>query len=130
MALLVWMKNHRPEVYGNIQWVFECMDYVRYRLTDEVCGELTDYSGTGLVKLHTRDYDPALLRLFGIEEIQHALPPLRASTDICGTVTEEAAAQCGLLPGTPVIGGMFDIDACALAVNVLDEDHICMISGT
>ena len=49
---------------------------------------------------------------------------------IRGEDTEEAAALTGLLPGTPVIGGMFDIDACALAVNVTDETNICMIAGT
>ncbi|MBO5283487.1 MAG: carbohydrate kinase [Lachnospiraceae bacterium] len=130
VALLAWMKDNRPEVYNNIQWVFECKDYVRFRLTGEVFGELTDYSGTGLVNLHTKDYDPEILKLFGIEEVEDALPPLRNSTDICGYVTEEAAALCGLLPGTPVIGGMFDIDACALAVNVMDPSHICMIAGT
>ena len=33
-------------------------------------------------------------------------------------------------PGTPVVGGMFDIDACALAANITDEKNICMIAGT
>jgi len=59
-----------------------------------------------------------------------ALPPLCEATDIAGHVSPEAAAQCGLKPGTPVAGGMFDIDACALAVNVLNEDRVCMIAGT
>jgi L-xylulokinase len=45
-------------------------------------------------------------------------------------VSEEAAARCGLLPGTPVVGGMFDINACALAVGVTDPERICMIAGT
>lgn len=130
VALLAWMKDNRPEVYKNIRWVFECKDYVRFRLTGEVYGELTDYSGTSLVNLHTQEYDPEILKFFGIEEIAEALPPLRASTDICGTVTEEAAKLCGLKPGTPVIGGMFDIDACALSVSVIDPSHICMIAGT
>lgn len=58
------------------------------------------------------------------------LPPLCSSTEVCGTVSLEASELCGLLPGTPVIGGMFDIDACALAANVTDERHICMIAGT
>ena len=34
------------------------------------------------------------------------------------------------MEGTPVAGGMFDIDACALAAHVADEDHVCMIAGT
>ena len=31
---------------------------------------------------------------------------------------------------TEDIIAMFDIDACALAVNVTDEENICMIAGT
>ena len=130
VALLAWLKDNEPEVMDNIQWVFECKDYVRFRLTGEARGEITDYSGANLVNLHTREYDDALLRLFGLECIRDALPPLCHSADIAGTVSEEAAARCGLLPGTPVAGGMFDIDACALAVNVADERNICMIAGT
>lgn len=130
VALLAWIKDHEPEVYSNIQYVFECKDYVRFRLTGEAKAELTDYSGSNLVNLKTRQYDAELLKLFGIEEIENALPPLCSATEICGYVTENAANACGLLPGTPVIGGMFDIDACAIAVGVTDEKKLCMIAGT
>ena len=114
----------------NVRWVFECKDYVRFRLTGEARAEITDYSGSGLMDLHTKSFSKELLSLFGIENVWDALPPLCASLDIAGHITPEAAALTGLLPGTPVIGGMFDIDACALAVNVTDETNICMIAGT
>ncbi len=130
VALLAWLKDNEPEVLDNVQWIFECKDYVRFRLTGEAKGEITDYSGANLVNLHTRQYDAELLKLFGLEEIMPALPPLCNSVEIAGYVSEEAAALCGLKPGTPVAGGMFDIDACAIAVNVLDENRICMIAGT
>lgn len=130
VALLAWMKDNEPEVMDSIQWVFECKDYVRFRLTGEARAEITDYSGANLVNLHTRQYDDELLDCFGLKDIRDALPPLCNSLDIAGHVTEEAAALCGLLPGTPVAGGMFDIDACAIAVNVLDPRNICMIAGT
>jgi len=32
--------------------------------------------------------------------------------------------------GTPVAGAMFDIDACALAIGITDEDNIYSIGGT
>ncbi len=130
VALLAWLKDNEPETYSNIKWVFECKDYVRFRLTGEARAEKTDYSGANLMNLHSADYDKRLLELFGIEEIWDALPPLCESTEICGYVIEEAAKLCGLLPGTPVIGGMFDIDACALAVGIVDEKNVCMIAGT
>lgn len=130
VALLAWLRDNEPENYRNIRWVFECKDYVRFRLTGEARAELTDYSGANLLNLHTGTYDRQLLALFGLEDLYEALPPLCGSTEFCGRVTERAAAQCGLAAGTPVIGGMFDIDACALAVGVTDERHLCMIAGT
>ncbi len=130
VSLLAWLQDNEPEIMDNIQWVFECKDYVRFRLTGEARAELTDYSGANLINLYTRDYDDELLALFGLSGIRSALPPLCESTEIAGYITEEAAALCGLKAGTPVIGGMFDIDACAIAVNVLDETHVCMIAGT
>lgn len=130
VSLLAWLKDHEPQVISNIQWIFECKDYVRFRLTGEARAEMSDYSGTNLLNLSTRQYDDHLLDLFDLNELHHALPPLCDSTEIAGYVTEAAAAQCGLVAGTPVAGGMFDIDACAIAVNVLDEQNICMIAGT
>lgn len=130
ICLLAWLQEHESEVAQNVRWVFECKDYVRFRLTGEAKAEITDYSGTGLMNLHKSSFDKDLLELFGIEQFWEALPPLCLSTDIAGFVTKEAAEACGLKEGTPVIGGMFDINACALALNVTDAENICMIAGT
>jgi L-xylulokinase len=130
VALLAWIKEHEPETYKNIRWVFECKDYIRFRLTGKAFAEITDYSGANFLNLFTRDYDSLLLDLFGIPEIENALPPLCTATQICGTITAEVSKRTGLMADTPVAGGMFDIDACAVAVNVVDENHVCMIAGT
>lgn len=130
VALLNWLQDHEPETLDRTQWIFACKDYVRFTLTNVACAELTDYSGDNFVNLHTRTYDKDLLACFGLEHILDKLPPLCRSTDICGGVTAEAAAATGLLEGTPVAGGMFDIDACLLAVNAVDEARLCVIAGT
>lgn len=130
VSLLAWLRDNEPETMRNIRWVFECKDYVRFRLTGEARAEITDYSGSGLMDLHTKSFSKDLLALFGIESVWDALPPRCTSLDIAGYITPEAAALTGLAAGTPVIGGMFDINACALAVNVTDEENICMIAGT
>ena len=93
VSLLAWLRDNEPESYRNIRWVFECKDYVRFRLTGEARAEITDCSGANLMNLHTRDYDGELLKLFGLEEIAEALPPLCRATEICGHVTEEAAER-------------------------------------
>ena len=130
VALLAWLKRNRPAVMDTIQWVFEAKDYIRFMLTDTAKAEVTDYSGTGLMNLTTGRFDPELLALFGLSELEGCLPELCLSYEIAGYVTEKAAEQTGLLPGTPVCGGMFDIDACAVAMDVTDPARLCTITGT
>lgn len=130
VSLLAWLMDHEPECMDTIQWVFECKDYVRFCLTGEARAEITDYSGANLLNLTTQQYDHELMELFGLSHIMDKLPPLCKSTDICGCITPEAAGKTGLIAGTPVAGGMFDIDACAIAVDAAHEDRVCMIAGT
>ena len=130
VALLAWMKEQEPARFANIRWIFSCKDYIRFRLTGRALAERTDCSGTCLMNLLTREYDRELLRLFGLEELFDCLAPLCRSDEPCGTVTEAAAALTGLKAGTPVCGGMFDIDACAVAMDVTTPDRLCTIAGT
>lgn len=130
VSLLAWLKDHEPQTLKNVKWIFSCKDYIRFRLTGEAYGEYSDYSGSNLLNLYTRNYDRSLMALFGLEDLMYALPPLKGAADVCGMVSEEAAAKTGLKPGTPVAGGLFDIDACALAAGITDDTNICMIAGT
>lgn len=130
IAILSWMKDNAKETLNNIKWIFECKDYIRFKLTGEARGEITDYSGTNMLNLKTREYDKDLLKLFGLDFLIDKLPPLCNSMDICGKVTKEASIKTGLKEGTPVAGGMFDIDACAIATGITNEERICMIAGT
>ena len=129
-CLLAWMKDNDPETYARIGAVFSVNDYVRYRMTGDIATDSTIASGGGLVNLLTASYDPSLLEAYGIPEIKDALPPLKYPADLCGGVTEEAAAETGLAEGTPVAVGMFDIDACGIASGLSDEEQIAMIAGT
>ena len=129
-ALLAWMKEEQPEAYANIQWIFEAKDYIRFMLTGEAYAEVTDYSGTSLMNLKTQRFDHEVLRIFDLEELYECLPPLRYSYENCGYVTPLAAQETGLKEGTPVCGGMFDIDACAIAMDVSSEEKLCTITGT
>lgn len=130
VSILRWLKEEEPAVYHKIKHVFSVKDFIRYLITKEAYIEYTDASGANLLNLTTKTKDKQLLRLFGIEEIYEKLPPLKYSDDLCGKVTPEAAEQTGLAVGTPVVAGLFDIDACALASGLVEERDICMIAGT
>jgi L-xylulokinase len=129
-TLLRWYKDNKPEQYAQIQWVFSIKDYLRFRLTSEAFAEMSDMSGTSLMDIMIQDYDREILEKLGISEVYEALPPLRWSSDLCGLVSEDVAGLTGLLAGTPVAGGMFDIDACAIAMDITNPERLCIIAGT
>lgn len=129
-ALLAWFKDHRPDVLQKVCWVFEAKDYIRFMLTGEARAEITDYSGSGLMNIRDRCFDRKLLNEYGLGEFFDALPPPVRSTDMAGKISAKAAKATGLIEGTPVAGGMFDIDACAIASGVVDPENICVVAGT
>lgn len=130
VSLLRWLKNNERDSYDAIRWIFEVKDYIRFRLTGEAYAELTDYSGSNLMNVSKKQYTKESLARFGIDEVYDALPPLRASTDICGFLKADVATAVGLNAGIPVAGGMFDIDACSIAMDIVDDTSICVIAGT
>lgn len=87
VALLAWLQDNSPGLLEEAEWIFACKDYVRFCLTGEAFAEYTDFSGSNLINLNTRDYDDQLLESFGLGAIRRLLPPLRNSRDVCGYVT-------------------------------------------
>lgn len=130
VSLLAWLRDNEPEVLENTRYVFSINDYIRYCLTGTANGEYTNFSGANLINLDTAEYDRELLSCFGLEMVWDKLPPLKFSADVCGAVTEKAEAETGLKAGTPVMAGMFDVDACGIASGIYDEEPMCMIAGT
>lgn len=130
VALLAWFRDHQPEVLQKTRWIFMCKDYLRYRLTDEAYAEITDLSGSSLMNVRDVTYDQELFRAYGIERYADKFPPLKYSAEICGHVTKAAAEQTGLAEGTPVAGGLFDIDACAIATGITTPEKLCLVVGT
>lgn len=130
-ALLAWMSENEPQVMKDTAYVLMCVDYLRMRLTGQYGMEISNASGMSCLNLENRKFDKDIFEEWGIEEWRHCFPedPI-PSAGIAGYVTEEAAALTGLLPGTPVMGGLFDITACAIACGLTDSEKICVVLGT
>ena len=82
------------------------------------------------MNIFTLAFDKALFNLLDIADCFKLMPPVMGSTEIAGTISEEAAKLIGLCPGIPVASGCFDVDAGALASGILDCETLCLIAGT
>ena len=126
-ALLKWMQEN--EEHARIQNVFNAKDWINYRLTSVIATDETDAS-IPFMDLRSRAYERELAVLLGLPGVVDLLPPIGRSTDILGRVNEEAAAQTGLMPGTPVVHGLLDVAANAVGADVTRDGQSLMILGT
>lgn len=129
-ALLAWFKRHEPETYENIGKVLLCKDYINYCLTGEAGTDYTDISGSSLLDVPNKAYSLELLDLYGIPEMADALPRLADSAQVIGAVTPQAAQATGLPAGTPVVAGLFDVNASAIGAGVTRAGQACIIVGS
>ncbi len=128
-SLLAWIKRHQPERYRAIGRVLFCKDWVRYCLSGVFATDPTEAS-TAFTNPRTQTYDPRILRLFDLAEIETALPPIRSYAEKIGVVTDEAATLTGLVAGTPVSGGLHDVTASAVGAGVLGPGVLAITAGT
>ncbi len=116
---LMWVKTHEPEVYRQTYKVLNAKDYIILRLTGEFLTDPSDASGVGLMDIRKREWSRELLDICGLDREKY--PEIVPSVTIAGRVTEEAAGECGLLAGTPVVVGGGDGPCSAVGSGVTKE---------
>jgi L-xylulokinase len=130
VSLLAWLKEHEGDAYGRIHRILMAHDWIRYKFTGEFGAEVTNISGSNLFNVDRGDYEPELLRLFGIEEMSGCTAPVIGSTESIAGVSARAAEETGLQPGTPVYGGFFDVVSAAVCAGLADSRQINVVMGT
>ena len=68
--------------------------------------------------------------MYDLSEAYDALPPLKQSSEVIGQVTSAAAQETGLAVGTPVVGGLFDVDASAIGAGAINVNQACLVMGS
>lgn len=129
-AILAWLKKHEPQNYERVGAILMVKDYIKYCLTGEITTDFTDMSATSLMDVREQCYSRELMDLYGLSEVYDALPPLKQGSEVIGRVTSAAAQETGLAVGTPVVGGLFDVDASAIGAGALHVNQACLVMGS
>ncbi|MBV9492466.1 MAG: xylulokinase [Verrucomicrobia bacterium] len=128
VATLVWLQEQAPESLERTKTVVLPKDYLRYRLTGSVETDPSDASATGMFDVARRRWPESILGRLGIDSA--ILPPIRASTEVCGPLRADAAHALGLRPGIPVATGCADQPAQAIGNGLLDPPLGSITLGT
>ena len=128
LALLCWLKVHRPELLSKAGNVCMSTEYLFYKLTG--CWGISGSAGSPfyLIDQEAGKYIPEILEKLGIPE--NKLPPVGKAGDFLGGITEAGAERTGLPVGTPVYLGTFDHPAAARGAGILEEGQLLLSCGT
>lgn len=107
----LWLKFHEPGVYDAAEHLLDDAGYILYRATGKCVCSRANASAIAL-DFETGDWDEGLLGALELDVEKY--PALVESSELVGGLTEQAAMDMGLLPGTAVFGGCTDIHGVEL----------------
>ena len=128
---ILWMKQNCPDLYNNTYKFLDPKDYINLRFTGKFAATYDS------IVLHwvtdNRDlshiaYSDKLLKMVGIE--REKLPDLIQAMDILGSLKKEVAAELGLKPDTPVIGGTPDVPSAGVGSGAVRDYEGHLYIGT
>lgn len=103
---ILWLKNHRPDVFENAATYMMLKDFVVYKLTGKKLGDMSIATFTFYFDIYEKKYWSEMLDAIGITEAQ--LPPLAEPCTVAGCITNESAQAMGLTESTKVNIGTLD----------------------
>ncbi len=128
LTKLLWVRRHEKRTYDRIKHLLLPKDYIRLRLTGEYIGDVSDMSGTLMLNQRKRDWSSRIVSIFHLD--RDILPPVVESHEISGRLRASAAAELGLVEGTPVVGGAGDQPAGAVGNGVVRDGLTSATMGT
>lgn len=118
---LAHMAQTSPDLLGKAEVALHCKDWLYLNLTGLRATDPSEASFT-FGNFRTRQYDDTVIGALGLTAFRHLLPEIIDGTQVTHPLTAKAAAQTGLLAGTPISLGYVDMVMTALGAGVHTGD--------
>ncbi|MCL6591545.1 MAG: FGGY-family carbohydrate kinase [Firmicutes bacterium] len=114
---ILWMQENEPALFHKTARFLQSNAYLVWKLTGEYSQDYSQGYGYHFFNMAEKSWDEATAAKLNIS--LDLMAPLRHCHEIAGTVTKAAAAETGLIPGTPVVAGGLDAACCALGAGAI-----------
>ncbi|MDN6900747.1 gluconokinase [Oenococcus sicerae] len=128
LSKLLWLKNERPDIYGQAAHYLGIKEYIFHRLFGANKVDISIASGTGLFNIFQLKWDKQALELTGLSLDQ--LPTPVDPYEIERGMVQEYAKVIGLPADTPFIYGAGDGPLSNLGVNAIQPGVAAVTIGT
>ncbi|WP_199636401.1 xylulokinase [Serratia sp. PAMC26656] len=124
---LLWVQQHEPHLFSQIDNVLLPKDYLRWCMTGEFASDMSDAAGTGWLNVAQRDWSDEMLAACGLS--RRHMPQLFEGNQITGQTHIELARRWGM-PPVPVVAGGGDNAAGAIGVGLYQAGQAMLSLGT
>lgn len=124
---LLWVQQHEPHLFSQIDKVLLPKDYLRWCMTGEFASDMSDAAGTGWLNVAQRDWSDEMLAACGLS--RRHMPQLFEGNQITGQTHTELARRWGM-PPVPVVAGGGDNAAGAIGVGLYQAGQAMLSLGT
>jgi len=125
---LMWLREHRPDVWSSARLFVSIKEYVIYRLFGEWAVDPSIASATGLLRLDTLTWDEEALSVAGLGTDR--LSPIQPATHRLEGLDRALAEGMGLRPDTPFFLGSSDGALANLGVGAVRRGDLAVTIGT
>lgn len=125
---LVWVAKNEPEIFAQIDKVLLPKDYLRWKMTGDFVGDMSDSAGTLWLDVEKRDWSDSLLKATGLT--RDHMPKLVEGSETSGTLRSDLATQWGLNDSVIIAGGGGDNAASAVGVGAVNSGDAFISLGT
>ncbi|MEW5814164.1 MAG: FGGY family carbohydrate kinase [Spirochaetota bacterium] len=128
---VLWIKRHEPRVYEQAKTIFEQTDWLAFKLTGEITGNINTTSVRWFYDSSQNGFPKSLYERVGLENIFEKLPDrILPLGEVVGALTQEMAEATGLKKGTPVAAGGADAFVGIIGLNALTPGSLALITGS
>ncbi|MBA5778732.1 hypothetical protein H2509_16530 [Stappia sp. F7233] len=127
---MLWLKQYEPDVFDRSHKLLDVKDWLIHRATGDFCMTADSANLTWLMDTRRgrEGWSSALADRVGLP--LDKLPAIVEGSSVVGTLTRKAAADLGLRPGLPVVGGGGDATATAVGSGAVDDGALHIYAGT
>jgi len=125
---LAALRLSEPDVLDKAARIVSIKTILLHALTGSWIEDHGLASASGLLNIHTGDWDAEVLGVIAVKPAQ--LPPLAARAAVAGFVTPAAAVQYGINAGIPVVVGSGDGFLANIGSDCETPDKIAVTLGT
>lgn len=125
---LAWMRENQPEVLDRTSLFLDVHSFLSLRLTGTPTATWTSADPFGLFDLDAADWSDDILAGLGLDRTR--LPAVVRPGSPIGRVSPEAAAETGLVAGTPLFAAGGDGQCAGLGADAVREGVVYLNLGT